>query len=46
MAANNPKSFWREINNLKGVKPKQGCVNLSQFYDHFKQIYSDESIFS
>ena len=45
MAMNDPKSLWREIYNLTGVKPKQGCVNLSQFYDHFNQIYCKESDF-
>ncbi|MEW8545044.1 MAG: reverse transcriptase family protein [Candidatus Thiodiazotropha sp.] len=46
MAINNPKGFWREIRKLKGSASSQNNIDLSQFHEHFKQIYSDNSNFA
>ena len=43
LATSNPKSFWQEIRRLKENKSKQSNVSLQTFYEHFSQVYSDDS---
>ena len=33
-----PKVYWNIINNTKKVKPKQGNITLSSFYEHFSSL--------
>ena len=46
LASSNPKSFWHEIRQIKGNKSKQCNVSLQAFYEHFSQVYSENSNFS
>ena len=46
LASSNPKSFWQEIRRLKENKSKQCNVRLQAFYEHFSQVYSENSDFS
>ena len=45
LATSNPKAFWSEIRRMKDDKSKQCNVSLQTFYDHFKEIYSENSDF-
>ena len=45
LATSNPKAFWSEIRRMKDDKSKQCNVSLQAFYDHFKEIYSENSDF-
>ena len=44
--SSNSRSFWQEIRRLKENKSKQNNVSLQTFYDHFSQVYSENSAFS
>ena len=45
LATSNPKAFWSEIRRMKDDKSKRSNVSLQAFYDHFKEIYSENSDF-
>ena len=45
LATSNPKAFWSEIRRMKDDKSKPCNVSLQAFYDHFKEIYSENSDF-
>ena len=46
MATDNPREFWREIKRMKGGGSSQCKIELSDFYQHFKHVFSDDSNFS
>ena len=46
MATDNPREFWREIKRMKGGGSSQSKIELSDFYQHFKHVFSDDSNFS
>ena len=46
MASDNPKEFWREIKRMKGCGSSKSKIALSEFSEHFKNIFSNEEIFS
>ena len=45
LASSNPRSFWHEIRRLKQNKSKECNVSLQAFYEHFSQVYSENSQF-
>ena len=45
LASSNPKAFWSEIRRTKGDNSKKCNVSQQAFYDHFNEIYSENSDF-
>lgn len=46
LASSNPKAFWNEIKRFTDSKTNTCNVSLQAFYDHFKEIYSENSNFN
>ena len=46
MASNNPKAFWREIRRMKGDDQGGSKLSLQDFFEHFKDVYSENSNFT
>ena len=46
MASDNPKEFWREIKRMKRGGSSGSKIGLSEFFEHFKDIFSNDEPFS
>jgi exonuclease III len=44
-AKNQPQKFWKEIKKLKKNKTDIGDITIEEFYDHFKDLYSNNDVF-
>lgn len=41
LATNNPRLFWSEIKRIKGDTSTSSGISTDEFFDHFKDIYSN-----
>ena len=46
MAINNPRGFWHEIKRMKVDGSSPSKIVLSDFFDHFKHLFSDGNSFT
>lgn len=45
MASDNPEEFWREIKRMRGGGHSNSKLDLSEFLENFKNIFSNEESF-